>query len=172
MKSRDEKPRTELRRVGKKRAAENEKNGVRQFSTIVPKPGAKLTRKAGAMGPLMQRVSGTTKSRKPVKARNPKRAAKEFARCYHSEARVVFVKSLACAASGFSGPIENAHVTDDGTKGAGRKSGYRCIAPLLGVLHRMLHRTPEKFRALYPTFDAERAAAATEAAWLAGERKT
>lgn len=34
--------------------------------------------------------------RTPIKKRNAKRRASEFARCYHSRARVAFVKSMPC----------------------------------------------------------------------------
>lgn len=97
-----------------------------QRSAVKPK------RKAGAMGAVMQRRS------KP-KARNPKRRAKEFVRCYHSAERVEFVKSLPCLVCGprTCVPIENAHIVGDGM---GRKAGYDTIVPLCKELHATLHR--------------------------------
>jgi hypothetical protein len=140
------KPRAWIRRRSPKKAASDRAQGKRVFSTI-------------------------PRSQKPVKKRNAKRSEKEFARCFHSVERVEFVKTLACAASGLYAyperPIENAHVCDDGTKGASRRSGYACIAPLLVDVHRLLHDDPEKFRWLYPLFNAKAAAARTQAAWLA-----
>ena len=131
---------------------------------------------------------------KPMRKVNRRRKVSEFARCYGSKARVEFVKSLPCAACGVVGWAENAHVTDDGTKGAGRKSGYRCIAPLCGPrpghlgpyhpatrygppafirgCHRWLHADPDSFNGVF-RLDLAATAARTEALWQShtNERK-
>jgi hypothetical protein len=71
-----------------------------------------------------------------VKAKNPKRKAAEFARCYGSRARVAFVKALPCCICG-GGPCDNAHL---GNGGMGRKSDYPNIVPLCRTHHQRLHR--------------------------------
>lgn len=146
--------------------------GVRRFIHAQGVDAVTLTRKHPMKrGKGLSRVPIPRKARTPIKAVNRKRKASEFARCYHSKERVEFVKALPCAVTGILGseysPVENAHVTDDGTKGAGQKSGYRCIAPMLKRLHRLLHDAPWRFAEIYPDFNAERAAADTEAAWQA-----
>lgn len=110
-----------------------------------------------------------TKGGKP-KARNPKRKAKEFARCYHSVERVEFVKDQPCKACGRLFASENAHVLGNG--GAGRKAGYKTIAPLCGPTfdregcHRTLHRLSRDLFEKDFGIDLEAAAAATQRAWL------
>lgn len=116
----------------------------------------------------------------PPKARNPKRKAREFERCYGSTARVAFVKSLPCIVCG-RGPCDNAHIRGDG---AGRKADYTAIVPLCCMPmddpwnpgyhrghHGLFHKIGvESFVALYQTrrrgLDLEAEAAKTEAAWL------
>lgn len=106
---------------------------------------------------------------RPIPAKNVKRRRSEFARCFHSKARVEFVKSLACCATGRfatpADPIDNAHVCDDGSKGAGRRSGYACIAPLKRSAHRLLHVNPRKFREKFGHFNWSAMAAYTDAQW-------
>jgi hypothetical protein len=74
------------------------------------------------------------------------------------------------------GYSQNAHVL--GVDGAGIKGPYMSIAPLCGVrpcpdgsvnqgCHRMYDEFPETFRALFPTFNAKRAARETQRKWLA-----
>lgn len=62
----------------------------------------------------------------PPKKRNAKRRVTEFARCYHSRKRVLFVKGLPCIICGH-GPCDNAHIENGG---AGRKADYAKIVPL------------------------------------------
>lgn len=112
----------------------------------------------------------------PVKRSNPARKKKEFARCYHSRARVAFVKSLDCAACGCSGHSENAHVL--GNDGMGRKAGYQTVAPLCGAhpsryvpgivigCHEYFDRCRSRFDASFRDFNPEKVAAEVEAAWL------
>lgn len=83
-------------------------------------------------------------ARKPVKrstrvrVRNVGRHKTEWARAYHSAARVAFVKSLPCSACGFDGfPLrENAHTFSGGT---GRKADYETIIPLCKPCHTRQH---------------------------------
>ena len=65
-----------------------------------------------------------------------KRKASEFARCYHSKARVAFVASLPCACGCSRSPCENAHTL---TGGVGRKGHYLTIIPLFPECHRKQH---------------------------------
>jgi hypothetical protein len=112
-------------------------------------------------------------SKRPNKV-NRKRKVSEFARVYGSRQRVAWVKRRPCLVANDECrqyAIENAHVTDDGTKGMGRKSGYRCIAPLCHLHHRWLHiQGATWFEERYGVSLAF-AAAQTELAFLAfGER--
>lgn len=104
---------------------------------------------------------------KPV---NRKRKQSAFARQYGSKARVAWVKSLPCAACGVTGFSENAHLL--GNDGAGRKGPYTEIGPLcstrfLAGCHAMYDTQRSAFNICFPTFNAERVAAETEAAWAA-----
>lgn len=137
------------------------------------KPRRKYLARSAGIG------SGT---RKPVKARNPKRRKEEFARTYHSGDRVEFVKTLTCAAC-FSVVVpvasyyglqthasENAHTGR--RHGMGRKSHYTTIVPLCPLHHRAYdeHRAPfdkPKARAQIEAF-----APRVEAAWLAYLNRT
>lgn len=60
-----------------------------------------------------------------------KRSAEEFARIYHSEARVKFIKWLGCIVCGAT-PCDGHHTKNGGT---GRKSGYETIVPLCRAHH-------------------------------------
>lgn len=78
---------------------------------------------------------------KPPKQRNAKRRRSEFARCYHSKARIRFVASLPCAADGNDDrriPRENAHSQNDGM---GRKGHYTTILPLCHRCHHKQHQS-------------------------------
>lgn len=120
----------------------------------------------------------SVKPPKGLRKVNKKRAGSEFARCYHSRARQKWVNLLPCSACNIWGHSQNAHV--EGPDGAGRKKGYKTIAPLCTVrfageggvevwpgCHHLLDEQPEKFRRLFPEFNAKRAARATEKRWLA-----
>ena len=74
-----------------------------------------------------------------IAARNVKRHKTEWARAYHSAARVAFVKSLPCAFTGEDGyPLrENAHTVSGGM---GRKGPYTSIIPATREVHRLAHR--------------------------------
>lgn len=147
--------------------------GRRAHNSTLPVPSQKTL-----ISGTRSAKKGTSLARKsPVKKVNRKRRASEFARCYHSKERVAFVKSLPCAACGFVGFSQNAHVVDDGTKGGGRKSGYGCIAPLCGPrpafifgvtypgCHHIYDTDPYRLRMRYVTFNEWQAARDTEAAW-------
>lgn len=96
-----------------------------------------------------RRTSWLARGTKPIprgtkpKAVNRKRKASEFARTYHSRARVAFVKSLGCVYCTALHPLfgivsagksDNAH-TEGG--GMGRKGPYTSIVPLDRTHHRM-----------------------------------
>lgn len=118
--------------------------------------------------------SSITSKRKRVKAW--KRKPSEFKRIYGSKQRVLFVKTLPCAACGVVGYSENAHVL--GTGGLSRKAAYETIAPLcgpylssspiLGIIegcHQYYDEDRGGFDELFITFDPAKAAADCEARW-------
>ena len=75
-----------------------------------------------------------------TRKRQKERKARAFARAYHSEERVVWVKQLNCVVCGRT-PCDNAHTETGGT---GRKAGYKTIVPLcsgVGGHHNELHAT-------------------------------
>lgn len=97
-----------------------------------------------------------------VKTTNPKRKAKEFARCYHSSARVEFVRGLPCVVTRKT-PCENAH-TESG--GMGRKAHYTKIVPMIPEKHHELHDIGiATFLRKYPWLDFAKLEAETEAKW-------
>lgn len=70
------------------------------------------------------------------KSKNDKRKAREFARCYGSEARVRFIQSLPCGSCSRQRPfvtVENAHLPSQ--SGAGRKGDACHIVPLCHECH-------------------------------------
>lgn len=85
------------------------------------------------------RRSSSMRRHARVRARNADRRASEFARCYLSDERVAFVRSLPCVTCGRT-PSDNAHVGPNGA-GAGRKANYDQIVNLCRVCHRELHQT-------------------------------
>jgi len=104
------------------------------------------------------------KSRVGIRHANPRRKAREFARCYHSHERVAFIQASPCIIPGCGCHSINAHVGSKGA-GAGRKADYDQIAPLCAVHHQALHDgrlTPDQGWLL-------KHAAATEAAWQASQ---
>jgi hypothetical protein len=124
-------------------------NGARKAMTTIhyhPAPKPVFPPKAPKLARKRTPIARHTR----VKRVNRKRKASEFARCYHSRARVRFVKALPCvvcaAISPFiarvmAGRSENAHTVIDG---AGRKAGYETIVPLCHSHHRRYdeHRAP------------------------------
>ncbi len=101
---------------------------------------------------------------KPPKRRNAKRKAKEFDRAFGSEARVLFVQSLACVACGLVGFTENAHIANGGM---GRKADAAKIIPLCQWCHRRQHEWGAGTFAIRFNLDLRALAYATERAWLA-----
>jgi hypothetical protein len=103
--------------------------------------------------------------RTSVRKVNPKRRKSEFARAYHSKARVEFVKSLPCVVPWPHFGSENAHVGNKG-KGTGRKADYDQIVPMCAFHHRdVLHRIgKEAFTRGYDV-NLDQAAAETERLW-------
>jgi len=72
---------------------------------------------------------------KAQRRRDEARKAEAFARKYHSEERVIFVKfAMRCAVPGCDARPENAHLDGEGT---GRKGAYTRIAPLCRGHHRL-----------------------------------
>src|SRR4051812_37190242 len=86
----DKKPRTEIRRVGKKRAAENEAKGGRQFSTIVPKAPAKKKAKPVGRGAMMQRRSPIAKVGKQKAKREARNKAYYASPEWRAKRKAVF----------------------------------------------------------------------------------
>lgn len=125
---------------------------------------------------LQQSRGPIPRGRKPIAKHTRKRRAggSEWNRIYGSRVRVAWVKAQRCCVSHFgycAGPIENAHVTNDGEKGMSRKAGFACIAPVCREHHRAFdqHRFP--FHS--PAARASMAfyAARTQREWLAIEGK-
>lgn len=92
----------------------------------------------------MKRTPLTRKT--PVRKRNAKRKASEWARAYGSEERVEWVQRQPCAICGY--PVcQNCHI---GTGGIGRKADADHIAPLCSDHHRELHQHGQQtFEATY-----------------------
>ena len=84
--------------------------------------------------PTVRKDREPAKRRKPIRKRNPQRKKREYARAYHSKARVEFVKSLPCQMCFRVGQTDNAHVGKKGA-GAGRKANYDQIAALCRSCH-------------------------------------
>ena len=102
---------------------------------------------------------------------NPKRRAESFARCYHSEARVLWIQALPSVVSG-RGPCQNVHTKGDG---AGRKAGYQWIVPLTETEHAELHRIGKASFESAHQIDLDHEAAITDARWeqfVAAHQKT
>jgi hypothetical protein len=71
-----------------------------------------------------------------LRARNPERKAREFARCYGSEARVEAVRAMPCCVPGcVRRPSQNAHVRSKGAGGT-----WRDVVPLCAYHHAIQHR--------------------------------
>ncbi len=125
------------------------------------------------------RSSGLPERRTRVKPRNAKRKASEMERAYGPPERREFVKAMPCAACRVVGYSENAHLLGNG--GMSRKADADTVGPLCGpravfaVLnykiypgcHNLYDKHRATFDAVFPTFDPERTAAETQAAWSA-----
>ena len=121
------------------------------------------------------------KAPKALKKVNRARKKLDDERVYGPPARRKFVTLGPCAACGSTELCDNAHVL--GNDGAGRKQGYKSIAPLCrprleawgdasrgGIVtyegcHAFSHRDPAGFRAKYPAFNPAKAARFTEKRW-------
>jgi hypothetical protein len=87
----------------------------------------------------------------------------KFAREYHSDAFVRWIRSLPSVASGH-GPCVAAHTENDGKS---RKGSWKTIVPLTDTEHREEHQHGRQtFEAKYG-IDIKACAARTAAAWLA-----
>lgn len=116
--------------------------------------------------PLPRSASPIARGKRP-NAVNKERKDKNWKRAYHSEARVKFVERLPCAACGDTNlPLrDNAHTKNDG---ASRKGHYTTIIPLCSRCHGKQHGINGGWMKIGMTAEGrERAAANTEALWLA-----
>jgi hypothetical protein len=105
------------------------------------------------------------KSRKRVKARNPKRRAAQFARAYGSEDRVEWIKAQRCLTCGDHGPSQNSHLRS--RAGAGRKGDATKVIPQCNPCHDLYPRRSQ-WRARFPHWTDEKletAAAVIDARW-------
>lgn len=84
----------------------------------------------------MKRSGPITRSTR-VNPRNPARRSKAFARCYGSEARVLWMSRQPCCVCGY--PVsENVHTKGGGM---GRKADADTIVPMCHDHHRELHQS-------------------------------
>jgi hypothetical protein len=112
--------------------------------------------------------------RKKIKATNPARRAKSFARTYGSKERCDWISSLPCAWCVLRGlvrisrPSDNAH--SEGGGGMGMKADYTTVVPLC----RRHHEQYDQHRAPFDTLSAREAvkvlAAETKVKWQERER--
>lgn len=136
-----------------------------------PRPiSAKQEARRRASGEKFISSSIAASSRKPLRKVNPKRKASEFARCFHSRARVRFVKALPCVyCAGLSpfiaavaGPSDNAHTVKEGM---GRRGHYSTIVPLCRSHHRRYDERLKPFDAAEVREAIASCAPRIEAAW-------
>lgn len=129
-------------------------------------PKRRSTKKAAQLAAAGQGsrsgYSTITTPRKPVRKVNVKRRQSEFARCFHSKARVQFVKQLRCAGCGNGGPCDNHHIRNDG---AGRKADYTQIIPLCRDCHWEWHDLGRATFQSNHVMNAAELAAWTEQEW-------
>jgi hypothetical protein len=78
--------------------------------------------------------------------RRQSRRARLFERSFHSEERVLFIKSLPCEVTGrLSDTVVNAHTRSRGAGGT-----YKDIVPLLSEVHQHFDEMPEaKWQTIY-----------------------
>lgn len=123
-----------------------------------------MTHKYGVPKPTKKHA--TAKKPIPRKSRptasNPTRKAREFARCYHSRARVEFVKSLRCVSGLGSGEVQNHHIEGGG---AGRKAHYTKIVPMGAEMHARIHQYGREWFERTFGYDLNMEAIKTEIAW-------
>jgi hypothetical protein len=128
----------------------------RQWNSTLPARTAKQAKKAGIR-------------RKKLKAVNPARRAKEFARTYGSKERCQWIAEQPCAWCVLRGlvrisrPSDNAH--SEGGGGMGRKADYTTVLPMCRRHHEQYdqHRAP--FDRPIPRAAIKILAERTEAAW-------
>jgi hypothetical protein len=132
----------------------------RQWNSTLPARKQKISQAQGKRAGIR---------RKKIKAVNPSRREKSFARCYGSRARVAWVKSQPCAWCVLRGlvrisrPSDNAH--SEGGGGMGRKADYTTVLPMCRRHHEQYdqHRAP--FDRPIPRAAIKILAERTEAAW-------
>lgn len=101
-----------------------------------------------------------------IKPTNPKRKAKAFAKAYHSEERVEFIRTLPCAVDWCDATrSDNAHIAG---AGAGLKAGYVLVIALCRAHHTRLDTHPEGRRGFEQEYglNLPQIAQTTHAAWL------
>ena len=99
-----------------------------------------------------------------TRKRQRERKQSEFARCFHSVDRVLFVQVMGCAICGWNGglPIDNAHTGNQ--SGVGRRAGNKTIVNLCRKHHSEYDSNRTKF-CVERSFDPAKRAAAVEKAW-------
>lgn len=115
--------------------------------------------------PKVTRLRSTPNGRPSpsTKKRKADRKASEFARCFHSEERVEFVKRLRCVVPGcLDRRIENCHAVGGGTS---RKAGYEEIYPGCHGHHKEEHRIGKRSFEKKYGIDLRAEARGTEASW-------
>lgn len=116
----------------------------------------------------LKRGTSRLRRRKKLKARNPARRAKEWARSYHSEERCFYVSAiLSCIVPWCQQDedeyLDNAHAH---TGGVGRKGPYTEIFPACRKHHTDHDHGRDRFAAAFGV-DPDEVASLTEESWLA-----
>jgi hypothetical protein len=137
----------------------------RQWGSTLPARKQKISQAQGKRAGIR---------RKKIKATNPARRAKSFARTYGSKERCDWISSLPCAWCVLRGlvrisrPSDNAH--SEGGGGMGMKADYTTVVPLC----RRHHEQYDQHRAPFDTLSAREAvkvlAAETKVKWQERER--
>jgi hypothetical protein len=137
----------------------------RQWNSTLPARKSKVLQAQGKRAGIR---------RKKIKATNPARRAKSFARTYGSKERCDWISSLPCAWCVLRGlvrisrPSDNAH--SEGGGGMGMKADYTTVVPLC----RRHHEQYDQHRAPFDTLSAREAvkvlAAETKVKWQERER--
>lgn len=99
---------------------------------------------------------------KPPRRRNAKRHSRNWTRAFGSEARVEFVRSLACVTCGRRGNIQCSHIPNAEGRGMARRGNADQTVPQCPSCHMRLHELGPR---AFPDFDWKAAAAHTEASF-------
>ncbi len=142
----------------------------RAWNSTLPAPTKPMKRSASRSGSHLSRSEirreAELRSRKPIRPRNPKRAAWKFKRNFHSVDFVEFTHTRPCWPCGSRDRIQAAHILE-GRKMGGCGGDWRDVGPQCSDCHDEWGRGVETFlRARGLTWaDAERAVAEHQAAW-------